>query len=77
MNQEQLRTLAFNCGAVPYSPPPMRAIRGVSMTYEQLTQFARALGAHIPVPSQCSSLCHPDEPCMLTPDGICPQRSKP
>lgn len=43
MNQEQLRTLAYNCGAKPHTQGLMRAVTGVSMTYEQLTKFAAAL----------------------------------
>ena len=31
--------LAEACGAVDYSPPPMRAVRGKSFTFEQLTEF--------------------------------------
>ena len=33
--------LAEACGAVDYSPPPMRAVRGKSFTFEQLTEFYR------------------------------------
>ena len=43
MNQEQLRTLAYNCGAKPHTQGGMRAVNGVTMTYEQLTKFAAAL----------------------------------
>jgi len=32
--------MAEEAGAVSYSPPPMRAVRGVSFTYEQLDAFA-------------------------------------
>ena len=31
--------LAEECGAVDYSPPPMRAVRGKSFTFEQLADF--------------------------------------
>lgn len=43
MNQEQLRTLAYNCGAKPHTQGVMRAVTGVSMTYAQLADFAAAL----------------------------------
>ena len=43
MNQEQLRTLAHNCGAKPHTEGLMRAVTGVSMTYAQLAKFAAAL----------------------------------
>lgn len=35
--------LALQCGALPYSPAPMRAVRGLSLTYEQLEAFAKAV----------------------------------
>lgn len=44
MNQEQLRTLAYNCGAKPKTEGHMRAVTGVSMTYAQLAEFAAKLG---------------------------------
>lgn len=34
-----VRKLAELYGAVSYSPPPLRAVRGVSFTFEQLDQF--------------------------------------
>lgn len=34
-----LVAIAKEMGAVSYSPPPMRAVRGVSFTYEQLDAF--------------------------------------
>ena len=40
MNQEQLRTLAYNCGAKPKTEGHMRAITGVYLSYEQLAKFA-------------------------------------
>ena len=43
MNQEQLRTLAYNCGAKPHTEGVMRAVTGVSMTYAQLAKFAAKL----------------------------------
>src|SRR3546814_13959293 len=35
--------LAMSFGAVSYSPAPMRAVRGLSFTYEQLDGFAQAI----------------------------------
>ena len=47
----ELRQMAHHCGAVSYSPPPMRAVRGVSLTFEQLEAFALLVsGAMWPVP---------------------------
>lgn len=43
MNQEQLQTLAHQCGAKPHTQGLMRAATGVSMTYAQLAAFAAAL----------------------------------
>jgi hypothetical protein len=43
MNQEELRTLAYNCGAKPHTEGVMRAVTGVTMTYEQLTKLANEL----------------------------------
>lgn len=43
MNQEQLRTLAYNHGAKPHTEGVMRAVTGVSLTYEQLTSLAEEL----------------------------------
>lgn len=40
-----LRALAHECGAVSYTPGPMRAVRGVSMTFEQLEAFAARVRA--------------------------------
>ncbi|WP_304308108.1 hypothetical protein [Pseudacidovorax intermedius] len=43
---EQLTsTLAQQCGATPYTPPPMRAVRGWSFTHDQLATFAAAVAA--------------------------------
>ena len=36
-----LNQLAIECGASHYSPPPLRAVRGVSFTHEQLHEFVR------------------------------------
>jgi len=43
MNQEQLRTLAYDCGAKPHTEGFMRAVTGVSMTFAQLEAFASKL----------------------------------
>ena len=37
--------MAEEVGAVSYSPPPMRAVRGVSFTFEQLDAFAELVRA--------------------------------
>lgn len=37
--------MAEEAGAVSYSPPPMRAVKGVSFTYEQLDAFAELVRA--------------------------------
>jgi hypothetical protein len=52
----------------------MRAVTGVTLTWAQLTNFAEAIksGRHT-----CSSLCHPEEPCMLTATGTCPNGDVP
>lgn len=47
----ELRQMAEHCGAVSYSPPPTRAVRGVSLTFEQLEALAVLIsGAVWPVP---------------------------
>ena len=44
--QEQVIAWAQEAGAVHYSPPPLRAIRGMSMTFEQMeAAFALAYEA--------------------------------
>jgi hypothetical protein len=43
MNQEQLRTLAYNCGAKPHTEGAMRAVTGVSLDYAQLMELANEL----------------------------------
>jgi hypothetical protein len=40
MTQEELIHTAMEAGAISYSPPPMRAVAGVSFTYAQLQRFA-------------------------------------
>ncbi len=37
--REHSRLLAEQAGAVTYSPPPMRAVRGYSLTFEQLERL--------------------------------------
>jgi hypothetical protein len=43
MTTTDIRALAHDCGATDFSPPPMRAVRGVSFTYEQLEVFSQRL----------------------------------
>jgi hypothetical protein len=43
MNQRELLTLAYNCGAKPHTEGVMRAVTGVSMTYSQLMELANEL----------------------------------
>lgn len=38
--------LAMACGAVSFTPPPMRAVRGVSMTFEQLNDYYHRIIKH-------------------------------
>jgi hypothetical protein len=40
MKHEELIHTAMKAGAISYSPPPMRAVAGVSFTYAQLQRFA-------------------------------------
>ena len=40
MTREELIHTAMKAGAISYSPPPMRAVAGVSFTYAQLQRFA-------------------------------------
>lgn len=41
--REQFLLVARELGAVLYSPPPFRAIRGVSFTFDQLDVFVRKM----------------------------------
>ena len=41
--QTEVTKLAHECGAKDYSPAPMRSVRGLSFTYEQLESFALRL----------------------------------
>ncbi|CAN7784372.1 hypothetical protein LJR175_008396 [Variovorax sp. LjRoot175] len=51
--RSELRAMAGHCGAVAYSPVPLRAVRGVSLTFEQLEAFALLVsGAVWPVPTE-------------------------
>lgn len=43
-----IEKLAIEHGAVHYSPPPMRAVKGLSFTFEQLEAFAKALKSSEP-----------------------------
>lgn len=48
----ELHAMASQCGAVSYTPGPLRAVRGVSLTFEQLEAFAvLASAAMWPVPA--------------------------
>ena len=42
MSTELIEKLAKEHGAVHYSPPPTRAVKGLSFTFEQLEAFAKA-----------------------------------
>ncbi len=42
ISRERCNELAAISGAITFSPPPMRAIRGFSLTFEQLEAFANA-----------------------------------
>lgn len=42
-----LAAMAHECGATHFSPPPMRAVRGVSLTYEQLEEFSARLSREL------------------------------
>lgn len=41
--KEALWSIAQRCGAVAWSPPPFREVKGVSFTYEQLDSFAKKI----------------------------------
>ena len=41
-------SIAQECGATHYSPPPMRAVRGLSFTYEQLSAYVERIIAKTP-----------------------------
>lgn len=43
MTQNDIINLATHLGAVTYSPPPLRAVRGMSFTFEQLEKFCDAI----------------------------------
>lgn len=45
LQQSAALRLAHECGAVSYTPGVLRAVRGVSLTFEQLDDFARRLHA--------------------------------
>jgi hypothetical protein len=38
-----LETMALAVGAVHYSPPPLRSVQGVSLTFDQLAQFTQCM----------------------------------
>lgn len=43
MSQATIQAIAMACGAIAYTPPPLRAVRGVSMTFGQLDAFAERI----------------------------------
>jgi hypothetical protein len=43
MNRDQIIALAVENGAKLYTEPPMRAVTGVSMSFEQLHTFAELI----------------------------------
>jgi hypothetical protein len=59
MTQEELIHTAMKAGAISYSPPPMRAVAGVSFTYAQLQRFADivAEGAAFAEREACAKVC--------------------
>lgn len=46
-DQTSVTKIAMEHGAISYSPPPMRAVRGLSFTYEQLLNFARYIANNV------------------------------
>jgi hypothetical protein len=59
MKHEELIHTAMKAGAISYSPPPMRAVAGVSFTYAQLQRFADivAEGAAFAEREACAKVC--------------------
>jgi hypothetical protein len=59
MTQEELIHTAMKAGAISYSPPPMRAVAGVSFTYAQLQRFVDivAEGAAFAEREACAKVC--------------------
>lgn len=49
--QSEALRLAHECGAVSYTPGPLRAVRGVSMTFEQLDAFEARVLAQAAAPA--------------------------
>lgn len=43
MTQDEILSAAKEAGSVTYSPPPMRAVRGRSFTFDQLEAFAKII----------------------------------
>jgi hypothetical protein len=43
MNQEELLTMAYGCGAKPHAKSPIHSDTGVSMDYAQLMKLANEL----------------------------------
>jgi len=59
MTHEELIHTAMKAGAISYSPPPIRAVAGVSFTYAQLQRFADivAEGAAFAEREACAKAC--------------------
>jgi hypothetical protein len=59
MTHEELIHTAMKAGAISYSPPPMRAVAGVSFTYAQLQRFVDivAEGAAFAEREACLNWC--------------------
>jgi hypothetical protein len=59
MKQEELIHTAMEAGAISYSPPPMRAVAGVSFTYAQLQRFVDIVveGAAFAEREACAKVC--------------------
>ena len=68
MKQEELIHTAMKAGAISYSPPPMRAVAGVSFTYAQLQRFADivAEGAAFAEREECAKACDELHPGLAT-----------
>lgn len=51
LQQSEALRLAHECGAVSYTPGVLRAVRGVSLTFEQLDAFAARVLAQAAAPA--------------------------
>lgn len=52
--------LAQECGAISYSPPPMRAARGLTFTFAQLGDFVARVQAQAAPAAQAVELPEPE-----------------